>query len=227
MHDDEIADMARLKKMSHDQLIEIAHGKVYYRDNSGSTITREDFIREARIELEKRRYGQPKPMREKEQKFGIVYSLKQAKSDFAEYSSGQDACVSVGVLFLDIDDFKPLNTRFTESTVDRDVLVPFQQLLYDASVHRGNAYRHGGEEFLMILPNHTREEVTQFAERLRQTIETKEFHVDGNPVTITVSIGIALWPGHGKTLDELTEKANKAEHEAKARGKNRIEVCSK
>jgi diguanylate cyclase (GGDEF)-like protein len=169
--------------------------------------------------------AQPTAEKEKEQKFGILYSLGQATTDFALYSSGLGTDGCVGVLFLDIDNFKPLNTRFTESIVDQEVLIPFQQLLSNICLYRGDAYRHGGEEFLVLLPNHTPEEVTQFAERLRRKIETEEFFVGQIPVRITVSIGIAFWPKHGGPLIDLIAKANRAEHEAKAKGKNRIEVC--
>jgi diguanylate cyclase (GGDEF)-like protein len=176
-------------------------------------------------ELTKQLPAEARPEKEKEQKFGILYSLRQATPDFALYSSGLSNDVSVGVLFLDIDNFKGLNTRFTESVVDQEVLLPFQQLLSGMCLYRGDAYRHGGEEFLVLLPNHTPEEITQFAERLRRRIETEEFSVCHSHVTITVSIGIALWPQHGSTLVDLITKANKAEHEAKVNGKNRIEVC--
>ena len=163
------------------------------------------------------------PAKEKEQKFGILHSLRQANPDFALYSSGLGPGVSVGVLFIDIDNFKSLNTRFTESVVDQEVLVPFQQLLSTICLHRGDAYRHGGEEFLVLLPNHTAEEVMQFAERLRNKVANEEFSVNGSDVHITVSIGIALWPQHGDVLADLITNANRAEHLAKAKGKNRIE----
>lgn len=175
-------------------------------------------------ELENKLPPQPSIEKEKEQKFGILNSLGQATTDFTSYSSGLGKDASLGVLFLDIDDFKSLNARFMESVVDQEIFIPFQKLLSSACLYRGDAYRHGGEEFLVLLPNQTAEEVMQFAERLRRRIETEEFSVGENSVRITVSIGIALWPKHGETLDELIEKANRAEHEAKAKGKNRIKA---
>lgn len=181
-----------------------------------------DRIREIENQL-------PAPLpteKEKEQKFRILYSLGQAKADFASYSSEPGAEANIGVLFLDIDDFKALNVRFTESVVDRYLLGPFQLLLRAVCIHRGEAYRHGGEEFLLLLPNHTPEEIEHFAERLRRRVETHEFPVDAHPVRITVSIGIALWPKHGGTLDDLIATANEAEHEAKAAGKNRFAFAS-
>jgi len=123
-----------------------------------------------------------------------------------------------------ISTIQVLNTRFTEFVVDQEILIPFQQLLSTACLHRGEAYRHGGEEFLILLPNHAAEEVKQFAELLRGRIEAKEFSVGENSLRITISIGIALWPKHGEKLDALIGKANRAEHAAKAKGKNRIEA---
>ena len=76
----------------------------------------------------------------------------------------------------------------------------------------------------MLLPNYTVNEVSQFAEQLRILIETKKFMVGDSPVHVTVSIGIAFGPKHGKTIDVLIEKANKAEHVAKTKGRNRVEV---
>jgi len=170
---------------------------------------------------------EPPSEKEKEQKFGLLYSLRQASPDFVSYCSGLRADAAVGVLFLDIDDFKSLNTRFTEAVVDRDVLVPFQKLLGAICVHRGEAYRHGGEEFLVLLPNQTSDEVAQFAERLREQVAAEEFSVGNSRLHITVSIGIALWPKDGDTLENLIAMANAAEHEAKAKGKNRIAIHGK
>lgn len=192
------------------------HARAYFETGKKPTW---DRIAELRSQLPQESI----PQKEKEQKFRILNSLRQATPDFALYCSGLNADVTIGVLFIDIDNFKSLNTRFTESTVDEQILIPFQQLLYGACLYRGDAYRHGGEEFLVLLPNHTVGEVTQFAERLRGKIEAEQFFVSDISVRITASIGIALWPQHGGTLDDLIAKANRAEHEAKENGRNRIE----
>lgn len=175
-------------------------------------------------ELERVLPNQPSIKKEKEQKFGILSSLRQATNDFTEYISDRESDTTVGVLFLDIDNFKSLNTKFTESVVDKYILSPFQQLLSATCLHRGEAYRYGGEEFLVLLPNYTVNEVNQFAERLRILIASTKFMVGDSSVQVTVSIGIAFWPKHGKTIDALIEKANKAEHVAKTKGRNRVEV---
>ena len=168
----------------------------------------------------------PSPIeKEREQKFGIVCSPNQAKRDFDVYTSEPRAEASIGVLFVDIDDFKRLNSRFTESVVDPEIFVPFQEILRDSCIHRGEAYRHGGEEFLLLLPNQTAEEIEQFAERLRRRIEGNHFSVGDDSVQITVSIGVAFWPDDGASLEELIRKANSAEHSAKNQGKNRVQFA--
>ena len=73
-------------------------------------------------------HSQPSIEKEKEQKFGILSSLRQATIDFAEYASDLNSDTTLGVLFLDIDNFKALNTKFTESVVDNNILIPFQQI---------------------------------------------------------------------------------------------------
>jgi diguanylate cyclase (GGDEF)-like protein len=193
------------------------HARAYYEPGRAPA-----WERISKLEIEVPNHTSIK--KEKEQKFGILNSLKQAAIDFSLYFSGLGTDGSVGVLFLDIDNFKSLNVQFMESIVDQKVLIPFQEMLSRVCLHRGDAYRHGGEEFLILLPNHTAEEVMQFAERLRRRIETEEFSVGESSVRITVSIGIAFFPKHGVTLDDLIEKANRAEHQAKSKGKNRIEA---
>jgi diguanylate cyclase (GGDEF)-like protein len=161
--------------------------------------------------------------REMEQKFGIVFSLRQADRDIAFWRRGLDGesfGFSVGVLFLDIDDFKILNTRFTESVVDQTILPAFQQLLVMSCMHRGAAYRFGGEEFVVLLPNCDDSASMLFAERLRRMVELAEFEVQDQTVRVTISIGVSVWTSQ-TTLKDVIELANRAEHQSKQTGKNR------
>ena len=170
----------------------------------------------------------PKIDRELEQKFRILYSAAQEQRDFDLWiAEGSGASIySIGVIFIDVDDFKALNSSFTESVVDRDVLPPLQCLIRDLTIHRGGAYRHGGEEFLVILPNSTLEETVAFAEKLRQQIAAKEFRIgERSCQRLTISAGVATWPNHGGTFQLVVEAANRAESAAKKDGKNRVQVA--
>lgn len=135
--------------------------------------------------------------RELEQNFGILFSPAQEQRDFELWATEAAGVpeYAIGVVFLDIDDFKRLNSAFTEAIVDRAVLPTVQRLVRELSLHRGAAYRHGGEELLVILPNSGIDETASFAEKLRARIEAEKFPVEGHePVRLTVSAGVATWP---------------------------------
>ena len=147
-------------------------------------------------------------MRELEQKFQVLYSAAQERRDFdlwIEQAAGIQG-YSVAVLFLDVDDFKRLNTLYTESVIDRTLLLELQQLVRCLCLHRGGAYRHGGEELLVLLPNCGLEEASLFAEKLRSQIASYDFRVGNQAVPITVSVGVAVWP-HGASLQAVNRES--------------------
>jgi len=97
--------------------------------------------------------------KEIEQNFKILLSRNQAMIDFEIWirelkSTNQ----SIALLFVDIDHFKRLNETYTHATVDRTLLPRFMSILKGIVKFRGEGYRYGGEEFLLILPNHDMEE---------------------------------------------------------------------
>ena len=80
------------------------------------------------------------PERELEQKFKILYSEPQEEKDFNAWrdEAGEET-VQIGVLFVDIDNFKQLNERHTETLIDDTILPEAQKLLKRLTVHRGAA----------------------------------------------------------------------------------------
>lgn len=177
-----------------------------------------DRIRELEARLSPRT-----PPRELEQKFGILYSLSQAKRDFYKWvTDAREHGLQIGAVFLDIDDFKALNTRYGEPQIDKTILPEVQHILRQLSLHRGAAYRHGGEEFLLLFPNHDTSEVLALGEKARSSIERHEFSVGSVTEHIKVSVGVAIWPVHAHDFDSLIAAANGAEHEAKREGRNQV-----
>ena len=83
-------------------------------------------------ELEGRQPAQARAERELEQKFGILYSPSQMQRDFDLWVSQATGVMgySLGVIFLDVDGFKQLNSNFTESVVDRTLLPDLQWLVW-------------------------------------------------------------------------------------------------
>jgi diguanylate cyclase (GGDEF)-like protein len=165
------------------------------------------------------------PEKEREQKFGILLSPGQAERDFEAWAvEARTLGTPIGVLFVDIDRFKLLNERFTHTEIDKTILPEVQRLLTKLVHSRGEAYRHGGEEFLLIMPNVDRREAEAFAEKVRATFEAHEFKVGGEVVPVTVSVGVAVWPDSGNTYDEVLGAANRAEVEAK-KTRNTVRVA--
>lgn len=177
-------------------------------------------------ELEARQPVLVRTERELEQKFQILYSPAQMQRDFDLWVSDAVEVVgySVGVIFLDVDGFKQINTTFTESVVDRTLLLDLQRLVSGLCLHRGAAYRYGGEELVILLPNCPLDETAGFAEKVRERIAANAFRVQEQAVRITVSVGVAVWPIHGNTLGEVIERANREERTAKEQGKNRVSI---
>lgn len=106
--------------------------------------------------------------------------------------------------------------------VDRDVFVPLQRFLVEATRQRGYCYSVGGDEFIVLLRNSSGVETVAFADRLLRSVQDLEFTCDEASIRLTLSIGLASFPSDAHTLQEVREKANHAENRAKANGRNQV-----
>lgn len=166
----------------------------------------------------------PEEVRALSEKFGILRAPGQLPLDFAAW---RDSAAGVAILFFDIDHFKKLNTDFTETVVDRDILGPFQELL-DAEVDgRGGAYAVGGDEFNVLLRNVSDDEALAFARRLHRTIAGWGFSIGTSTIRLSVSVGVACYPKDALDLEALKLAANMAESEAKRMGRNQVVAAPK
>ena len=87
--------------------------------------------------------------------------------------------------------------------------------------------RYGGEEFAILLPGLTLEAAAIVAERIREKIAGAKINVDGNPIAITASFGVASFPAPGVVdLNDLLKAADKALYAAKESGRNRVVMVS-
>lgn len=129
---------------------------------------------------------------------------------------------NISVAFIDIDDFKRFNTRYTETFVDRDVLPRIMQTLESQVFSHGWAYRFGGDEYILLLPNLTLDNAEQFLLELQRKLMVLE--ISGVNELVTVSIGLCNIVAESFLTDkEVQEKANKAkEHAKKVGNKNCI-----
>jgi diguanylate cyclase (GGDEF)-like protein len=127
----------------------------------------------------------------------------------------------VSVLMMDIDHFKEFNDTFGHQDGD-ELLIGLAKLLRETLRTTDYAARYGGEEFLILLPHIALDEAVQTAERIRSRIEDADLggRPDSRPVTI--SIGVATFPGCGKDGETVIRAADVALYQAKRKGRNRV-----
>jgi len=141
-----------------------------------------------------------------------------------EVERAQRFGVPVGLVLLDLDDFKAVNDSYGHLAGD-NVLKAVSGALRGAIRDIDQASRYGGEEFAVILPHTTVEGATRLAERLRQAIAERVANApDGRQIRITASFGVAGLPAHAATQVELIAIADAALYRAKQSGKNRVSV---
>ncbi len=139
----------------------------------------------------------------------------------SEISRAQRHQKPLSLALFDIDDFKKLNDFYGHQLGDR-VLKELGQLVTNNVRESDIPARYGGEEFALILTETSQYEAYEILERLRALIEHTVFCLPDNPLTITISVGVAELGPQAKTAFELVELSDAALYEAKKRGKNQV-----
>jgi len=125
------------------------------------------------------------------------------------------------VLMIDCDHFKRINDCWGHKTGDA-ALVALVRVCRDSLRSADFTVRWGGEEFLLILPDSSRDIALAIAERLRATVATADI-VDADPaLAITVSIGVAECCAADRCVDDVVRRADQALYGAKHAGRNRV-----
>ncbi len=125
----------------------------------------------------------------------------------------------LGLLVLDVDHFKNINDTYGHLAGDK-VLQLIARTVQKALRETDFIARFGGEEFVILLPEQTKEQVTKVAEKIRSLVEACPFRFKETPVTITVSVGVSLFK-EGDTPETVFERADKALYKCKHDGRNR------
>lgn len=126
----------------------------------------------------------------------------------------------ISIIMLDIDFFKKVNDTFGHAVGD-EVLKFFANEMKNVTT-RGICCRYGGEEFIILLPKLTALDAYNIAERLRKIME-KKISPCGHPVTF--SAGVASYPNHATTVEDLIKQADKALYVAKQTGRNKVVIA--
>jgi diguanylate cyclase (GGDEF)-like protein len=150
---------------------------------------------------------------------------KRAVTDALKRTFAQAAMTKVplALLLLDLDHFKQVNDQYGHAAGDQ-VLAGVGAALRSVLRARDFAGRNGGEEFAVLLPDTDIPAALEIAERVRAAIA--EVTLPGIDVPVTVSVGVAGFPGHASTLERLDRLADAALYVAKRQGRNRVELAS-
>jgi len=142
----------------------------------------------------------------------------------------------MAVLLIDIDHFKQVNDRHGHLVGDH-ALRAVATILRSAIRVKDVIGRFGGEEFVIALPETGIDEATVTADRLRNAVAASplaamcagvldEPDLDPDTFQLTVSIGVAVYPSDGSTVDDLLLRADRAMYAAKAAGRNRVRLAA-
>ncbi len=130
----------------------------------------------------------------------------------------------LALLLIDLDHFKSINDRHGHQAGD-EVLRQLADCLRGEARHGDLLGRHGGEEFVVLLPQTGRIDAYNTADRLRAAIANLAPQVNGQPLRISASIGVAcLRPSEHSNLASLFLEADVLLYQAKHKGRNRVEI---
>lgn len=129
---------------------------------------------------------------------------------------------SIGIIILDVDYFKNFNDTFGHQAGDA-VLQAIGKLLIQSISNVDLACRYGGEEFLVVLAGANLAVTQAKAETLRSEVKLLQLEYEGKSLgSITCSFGVACFPKHGQTLQDLVAIADAALYEGKKLGRDRV-----
>ena len=127
------------------------------------------------------------------------------------------------LIMMDLDYFKDVNDTYGHEAGDV-VLKALAETVMRQSRQGDFVCRYGGEEFVLVMPNIGIETARQRAEELHQTVNLLNIPYGNFNLTTTISMGVAAYPEHGKTKEELLRAADRAMYIAKNTGRNRVVV---
>src|SRR5437588_1807771 len=156
---------------------------------------------------------------------GLTDSLNRRRfeRDLLSFSSRADRVQPLRLIMFDIDRFKEVNDRYGHEEGD-GLLREIASLVGTLLGKRGECYRTGGDEFSILLPNHTLAEAEALAKRMCEVVSDSRFERTDQ---ITVSAGVASLPETAIESQNMIRDADTALYKAKKDGGNRVYVCSK
>jgi diguanylate cyclase (GGDEF)-like protein len=136
-----------------------------------------------------------------------------------EVERSQRSGLPLSLLMLDVDHFKQFNDTFGHPAGD-EVLRQLARVLADTRRANDVVARYGGEEFVVVLPETGDEGAQHLAGRVCESIRGRPLHTAAGDLSVTISIGVAVYPEHGDSPASLVRGADQALYAAKANGRD-------
>ena len=130
----------------------------------------------------------------------------------------------LGLLIVDLDHFKRINDRHGHPVGDQ-VLAEVARRIRTSTRLPDIVARYGGEEFVLLLPGTDDAGAVVTAERIRRRVSRLPIVAGGQDalrISVTCSVGVAAYPAHGDSVDELLRRADAALYTAKSEGRDRV-----
>jgi len=140
-----------------------------------------------------------------------------------ELSRAAREAYPVAVVMMDIDRFKTINDRYGHKAGDL-MLQALGELFRTQTRREDIACRYGGEEFVLGFPDLLIEHAVQRAEELRLSFQALRVEYEDVEFSATISAGVAVFPHHGETDEDLLRAADQAMYVAKAAGRNCVRL---
>jgi diguanylate cyclase (GGDEF)-like protein len=129
------------------------------------------------------------------------------------------------IIFLDLDKFKPINDNYGHSVGDL-LLQQLAKRLQDSIRASDTVGRIGGDEFVLLLGELGGPDAAlALAEKIRQEVR-RPYHIDSHELTISCSLGVAIYPDHGTDEVTLTKCADEAMYRAKEGGRDSVQLAT-
>lgn len=141
------------------------------------------------------------------------------------YANSRRTGRPVSVVMTDIDRFKRINDDFGHACGD-EALVHFSKILMDSRRTEDILARVGGEEFALILPGTRLDAALEIAGKLRARVESDEMAVNGVPLKMTASFGVATISDKDSCLSDTIVRADSALYRSKRAGRNQVDLDS-
>lgn len=141
------------------------------------------------------------------------------------YATARRTASPLAVIMTDIDRFKIINDEYGHAVGD-DALCHFADVLKQDRRTTDILARVGGEEFALVLPGTTLEDALAIADKLREQTEAKPLVVDGKPLRMTSSFGVAVLNDSDDCLSDTIVRADRALYRSKRAGRNQVDLES-